>query len=275
MSLRPLCLLAGICIAISSCDTADRGGSRGAIVLGDPATIVTETDSQYLRDFVADARMPAAPLQTPPAAAPDTDRRPDTAAKQVPAEPPAAVAAAAGLNADFGEIRVFIPGIEPRTFSSSIKNKRSAAYQLASGRLAGNQLQISGSGKVDRVSQRYETDIVYRHELGVLVLEALHYTSGWQTLKGNATVRITGLEEKSLHYTRATPARIRTAVTRAARGEGFSRKKEQEYLDGIRNIRSANQKPLDVELRTVIWQITGKDSKGKTFHKELRIDMPV
>ena len=54
MHVRILYILALGAIGFTSC-TESRNTSSGApIVLGDPSTIVTETDSQYLRDMVMD-----------------------------------------------------------------------------------------------------------------------------------------------------------------------------------------------------------------------------
>lgn len=41
-------------IGFTSCDSVQQDASRGPIVLGDPATIVTETDTQFLGDIVMD-----------------------------------------------------------------------------------------------------------------------------------------------------------------------------------------------------------------------------
>jgi hypothetical protein len=287
MSFRLHWLFAGICLAAASCDSSDRVGSRGPIVLGDPATIVTETDSQYLRDFITDIHLPAPQAEATVAAptAADTTQQADTVARQgqsaeepVKKEPTAKEAVAAaeqGLTVDFGEITVFIPNIETRTYSGSPKSRNSAAVQLTGGKIAGNSIRISGKGKVERINQRYETSVRYKHASGTLLLESLNYTSDWKSLKAGREVTIVGLEEKKLQYKKATPAQIRTAVTKAARAKKLSKKKEQDYLNGIRNIRSVNQKPLDVVLRTVIWEISGRDSKGRAFKKELRIDMSV
>ncbi len=41
-------------IGFASCDSAQQDANRGSIILGDPATIVTETDTQFLGDIVMD-----------------------------------------------------------------------------------------------------------------------------------------------------------------------------------------------------------------------------
>lgn len=41
-------------MGFTACSTVDNDANRGPITLGDPATIVTETDSQFLGDMVLD-----------------------------------------------------------------------------------------------------------------------------------------------------------------------------------------------------------------------------
>jgi len=41
-------------IGFTSCDSVQQDVNRGSIILGDPATIVTETDTQFLGDIVMD-----------------------------------------------------------------------------------------------------------------------------------------------------------------------------------------------------------------------------
>ena len=41
-------------IGFTSCDSVQQDTSRGPIILGDPASIVTETDTQFLGDIVMD-----------------------------------------------------------------------------------------------------------------------------------------------------------------------------------------------------------------------------
>jgi hypothetical protein len=275
-----------ICAAVlaASCNNGGRETTHGPIVLGDSSSIVTETDSQYLRDYVTDfqAKEPVAaaavtpqPEQQQPAK--DT-ARPVPAAEPVKPEPEEKQVAAPkgnGLNVDYKDINVFIPGITTRTYGHNAVKGNSASFGLTGGKLNGNQLQISG-GTVTRVNQRYQTAVVLKNELGTLQLDALSYTSGWEALKGGRNgYYITGLDENRLDHSNANASAIRNAVSRALRSKRLSRKKEQEWLNSIRNVRAVNQKPLSVVLHSVVWQIEGKDARGKSFRKELRIDLPI
>lgn len=251
--------------------------SHGPIVIGDSATIVTETDSKYLEDFVTDIQQNTPDTTAPSVSttsAKDTAQA-ATAPKEQPKPQPVAQAPKGnGLTVEFKDITVFIPGVSSKN-NNSRHNGNSAAYGLSGGELNGNQLQISG-GTVQKVTQRYTTSVILDNDLGTFVLEQLNHTSAWTPLKGNGSnYYITGLDDRHLEHSNASANAIRTAVQRAAKAKRLSRKKENELLGSVRNVKSVNQKPLEVVLRTVIWQIEGKDAKGKSFRKELRIDLPI
>jgi hypothetical protein len=259
-----------------SCNSGDQFKSRGPIVLGDSSMIVTETDSQYLGDIISDYA-PVLAAATP-APTPVAQSAPNPVDTQAAETPPLATnnAETEGLTVDFDEISVFIPDIQTKTFSNSKINKKAAAYMLTEGTLAGNKLQFSGSGKVTRVTQRYETVLAINGKSGQLILEGLARTTNWNTLKlNNGEVLLTNLDAKNLQYLKVTQARIRTEVTKTVKAKKLGRQDQQDYLNAVSKVRSANQKPMSVVLRYVIWQITGTDQNGKSFTKELRIDLSV
>jgi hypothetical protein len=268
--------LAGLLLA-SSCNESPKSAEGGPIVLGDPSTIVTETDTQYLRDMVMDFKpVPvAAPVADTTLAPTDTVRPAQEAtalSNTAPVEPietgqQPAPANGKGLKIDLGETTLFIAGIEAKGKGTS--------FQLRSGTLNGKEIKISG-GRVEKISQRYQTVVVAQNNLGTLVLDNLNTTTGWQPLRGTSnTYSITGLDAKKLAAPRVSPSSIQNAVSRAAKKKRMSKKAEQKWLSAVRKVRSANQKPLSVKLRSVMWKIDGKDSKGKPFSKQVRIDLPV
>lgn len=260
--------------------TEHTGKSRGPITLGDPATIVTETDSQYLQDMVP-ALEPAQEPKPQPAVPEKADtpkpaERPapkDTVATTKPAAPAKTVN---GLNIAFSEVTVSIPNITTRSYSrGDLKKTNSATYELTGGNLNGSQLLVSG-GKASRVQQRYQTAVVVKNGGKTLFLSGFNnYTSAWQTLKGGSSFPISGLDERRLGFSKATPAAIRNAVQKAARNKRMSRKEEQQWISAVRNVRAVNQSPCAVVLRSVMWRVEGTGSDGKKFNKEVRIDIPL
>ena len=266
MNVRIL-LMAITAVCFAACNGDHTAKSRGPIILGDSATIVTETDPQALHDQVPDLQPVVATDNTAGesvAASRDTTTIPVTASS--------APANGNGLTVAFKEITLFVPGITTRSYGKpDLQKARSAVYELTGGNLAGAQLRASG-GTVTKVSQQYETIIMLQDGADKLPLESLgKYTSGWQALSGSGgAYTISGLQPSKLGFKQATPAAIRNAVQQAARKLRLNRKDTQDWLDAARNVRAANQAPATVVLRSVMWRV-----EGKGFSKELRIDMPL
>ncbi|OSZ82702.1 hypothetical protein CAP35_05415 [Chitinophagaceae bacterium IBVUCB1] len=281
-SLGLIIVLTALLLQSCGSDSPNRGKP---IVLGDPATIVTETDSQYLQDFVADIKpiQPVVPTQTDttPVQTQATQELPQQTAqpkKEEPKQEPKAAPAPKGngLKVEFKEITVLIPNIGTRTYKQQdTKKANGATYEITSGTLVGNKIQ-TGGGMVTKVSQRYQTVIAVKNEMGTLMLESLNRTTDWQTLKGsNNTYNITGLDSRQLQFIKASPAAIKNAVTRSARNKRMSRATEQKWLKAVSRVRNANDKPLVIMLRSVMWKIEGKDANGKPYQKQIRIDIPL
>jgi hypothetical protein len=254
---------------LTACNSNRNSKSRGPIVLGDSSTIVTETNTALLQDQVHDLK---------PVINSDEEtgaKTKDTAASQQPAasaDAPAQAAPTGGLVAQFKEVTLNIPGITTRTYGKTdLQKARAATYELTTGSLSNAQLRISG-GQVTKVSQRYQTMLKLKDGGDELVLESLpKQTSDWEVLNGsNGIYTISGLNANQLEYELPSGNALRNAVQQAARRAHLNRSDTQEWLDAVRNLRSANQSPAAVILRSVMWRI-----EGKGFNKELRIDVPV
>ena len=255
--------------------------NHGPIVLGDSSTIVTENDPAKLQDLVTDLN-PVIPSSEPKdtattQATPASPAKPaDTAKKNIAAAPKTqAPLTGPGLKADFNSVSVLIPNVNAKQSGNpNLEHANGAVYTFVSGNINGNLVKVTGN--VTKVSQRYQTVLVVKNELGTLPLETLSMTTGWEALKGvNNIYKISGLDDKSLEYADADRTAIRNAVLKIARRRRMNRKKLQAWEASVRNVRTANQKPLYVTLRSVMWKIDGKDANGKLFSKQIRIDMPL
>lgn len=288
MNLRYSIILPFILVALFSCNNGDNARSHGSIRLGDSASIVTENDSEYLKDIVTDfkSQVPERTQETDTAATPAPQQPKDTAvattvaAQQEAAKPapetPAAQPQGEGLTVAFKDVSIFIPGLTVKTYrKQNLERANGASYQLTGGKLNGNHIKIV-SGNVTRISQHYQTVVTIKNELGTLPLDALSSTTEWQALPGSkGTYTISGLDGRHLQYDKATPAQIRKALERAMRAHHISRRKEKEWLNSIARVRAVNQPPLSVTLRSVIWKIEGKDARGRNFQKQVRVDLPI
>jgi hypothetical protein len=181
-----------------------------------------------------------------------------------------------GLHVNFKEVQVFLPGIETRELKKQNPLRlNGVSYQLIDGNIRTNKLVMTGA-TVHRVLQKYITTVIAKNELGTLSLESLGSTSAWKPLPGsNNSYTIAGLEQNKLQSRNISPAAIKAAVVKAAKRKKFSRQTSQKWEQSVRNVRSVNQKPLTIYLRSVIWKIEGKDGRGRNFQKEIRLDMPM
>jgi hypothetical protein len=274
----------GLALMLGACNNGQQT-AKGPIVLGDSATIVTESDQQQLKDLVTDLQPVIPPAENkdqdpqteqPAADTPNTTVTTNTPAPATkPAQPAPATLTGSGLRAEFGEVTVLVSGLGvTQAGRKDLKRAGGAVYTLNSGKINGSTLQVSGT--VTKVSQRYQTIVILKSNMGELPLEALSVTTGWKQVKGGSnSFPVTGLDARNLEYYDADASDIRNAVQRVAKRRRMNHKKAQALLNSVRNVRSANQKPLTVALRSVMWKIDGKDAQGRTYSKQIRIDIPL
>ena len=268
-------------VVLTACKN-NKTNNHGPIVLGDSSSIVTERDPKKLSDLVTDLQP-----DIPPAANPDSlakveaeknkiqDAAKDSAQKAKPVADAQPLPDEAGLKAEFKEVTVLIPGVTAKiSGNTNLKNANSAVYTLVGGALEGTSLHLKGN--ITKVTQKCQSVIVIKNKLGTLPLESLTETSDFEAVKGNKNVYpVTNIDGASLDYPKVNNSAIRNAVTHSANKRRLSHKKLQEWLSCIGTVHAANQKPLVVTLRSVIWKIDGKDDNGKAFSKQIRIDIPL
>lgn len=258
---------------LGGCDnsSSNKKSDGKPIVMGDPATIVTETDSTYLRDMVVDLRPGdlSAIADSVKASLVDTTKKEDTTAKAetAPAPDPA------GLSVAFKEVTINIPGIKAKAAAKQgdLLKASGATYQLTDGKLDGSKLQVSGA-TITNVSMRYQSEVNIKNELGILPLDNLGSTTAWKTIKGNNTYDISIPSGRQIQTQRINQGTVRNAIVRTSRAKRLNKKTQQQWLNSVRNI-PGPQKPLEITVRAVMFKIDGKDKAGKSFSKQVRIDL--
>jgi hypothetical protein len=263
-------------LLLASCTGSGDKGNRAPIVLGDTATIITETDTRYTKDLVADLH-PSIPTKTHRDE--DDEQHADSSTQQAvtpqPAPPTQPATPGNAFTITFKDVSVTIPGIAVKAYRPQDPLKANGvSYQLVSGIIAGTRLIIN-SGNVQKVSQRYQSQLVVNGTDADLALDNMTTTTDWAPIPANKNVYIVkGLEAAKLQAPDYTASNLRAAISRAARRHRISRKREQEYQESVRNLRKAGVRPLSVALRSVMWKIDGKDASGKQFSKQIRVDVP-
>jgi hypothetical protein len=268
-----LYIASGTILLISSCGNSPDTQNREPIKLGDSSTIITEKDSQYLKDDVMDL-VPTQRLNIDTTvAAPKKDKEVtirDTAVA------PAKEQTAAGYTINFGDAKIVMAGLQAKDArKQNAEREDGLTYSLRSGNIASSKLYIYGV-KNATIKQRYQSRLMLKSNLGSVDLRDLGlYTSGWNTVPASqsgttATINLSSLN--NIGYTQVNNNKIKNATDRELRKRRTNSRTIQNWMKEIKRVRNADDEPCDIILDNVQWQISGTDAKGKAFHKTIRID---
>lgn len=270
MKYRLLIVNALVLVIVSSCGENSSNRNKGPIKLGDSATIITETDSQYLRDDVIDLE-PHSQTEPVPEQKPEKPAK-DTSSSAIQTVTPRTD----GYRVDFGEAEMVLSGLDAKDARrQNAERDNGLTYAIKSGKLESGKVVFYGVKNVT-VKQRYQSKLVLKSGLGSVDLRDLGlYTSGWSTLpaaaaSGTHSFSLSGLNQVT--YASVNNNKIKNAADRELRKRRAGSKTIQGWMKEIRGIRNANDKPCDVILDNVQWQVSGTDAKGRPFQKNIRID---
>lgn len=263
-------------LGLISCNSGPKlhNEHKGAIVLGDSSTIVTETDTAYLSDRVADLESNRINSEDTSGQAKDTSSKPtDTIAQttekatQQPVQP--------GLfTVNFGQgVTVSFSDLTTRTFQQqNPEQDAGVSYSITSGNLSGSTMTISGLKNI-QVEQRYQSYLILKSGSKKLSLQNIGgYLSDWQTLSASGgDYSLSGLN--NLDFKKVSHHFIRNATSKAAHASRLNRRETDFWLHAIRRVRSAKDAPCRIKLDNVQWRIFGQTTSGRNFHKTIRMDI--
>lgn len=266
-----------LAIFSSSCKNSDQTtlSNRGHIVLNDSSTIVTETDSQYLRDEFAD-------LVVKPKVA-DVPAAKEVTNTQTPTSVPVASPVSnveinqSGFTIDYGSFKALLTGITTKEYKKQDPAKEyGVSYQVIGGDLTKSQLVFSGV-KTISISQRYQSNLDLKNNSETLDLKSMGtHTSDWADVKvqkkGNQFVADLSVLQ-SLDFKQISNANLKNAVEKELRAKRANTQTVKQWLDLISKVRTAKDKPCNINLNNVQWRVTGTDNQGKAINKLIRIDV--
>lgn len=257
-----------------SCGQRTFQKSDKPITLGDSATIVTETDSQYLKDNIPELQLAIAADEEKQE---DKTTDKDTAPKPAETAPPKS-AEIKGFPIDIGQNEIVFTGIDAKEFRKQDPvHSNGISYAVTSGDIRSAKIVITGNAKNVTVQQRYQSALEISTSLGKLELEKLgYYTSSWGKLNGrsengNAVFAITGLNAPG--FVAVSKTKIRNATEQTLRAKRTSSATTRKWLSAIRNVSSSNDKACNKIIKNVQWIIEGTDAIGKNFRKTVRMDL--
>lgn len=259
---------------LNACSDPPMQEAKGPIVLGDSATIVTETDSRYLSDFVSDVELHAAlGAQQKDGPKDSIQSGTEKSSLMVSNVPPATAQEGSGFTIPFQEVTVTFPGTTMKSYRDQHPERNnSVSYQLVSGELAGGSLVVS-HGAVDKLSQRYSTIITATLGQQVLELTRLIATTSWTEVKPTGSSYAIAAPGKHV-APQASVSQIQMAIREAAKKGRLPKRSIKDWEMALRKIQSTNHPMLRTNIRTFLWKLEGKDASGKAYTKQIKVDIP-
>lgn len=259
----------------SSCTGNNTANENAPIVLGDSSTIVTETDTAYLKSmFMPQANVSTTtnPVETNVSDTVKSDSltiaKKDTLISK-PKDTVVASKVADGLHIDFGE-NVFVFEKVEVVGKNNVKGN-SASYTLKPGTELNNALIKSLKGKIVQITQQYETELYFIKEgLSLPLSQIKTYSSSWENLGKDFKIQ---LNEKKLQYTQASSAQLKKAADAAIKSARIKKSIEKKLLTQTSKL-VAGQKEIQPKLKTVKWKIKATDDRNKQVSYNVRIDIP-
>lgn len=259
----------------TACEEKKQGGNK-PIHLGDPAGIVTETDSTYLKNVTDDI----SPNQVQSSESEITDMMVQvdsakaSAALETEAETNEAPAVLSGLTVSFSEGSIILNGIEAHTLNRKDPDPKanSVSFVYDAGEWKEVKLGVNGLNDV-RVEQRLMTRLAINYNDEPVLISSLgRYTSPWYNLPGNGK-QFVSLGTNSITYMAIDGAKIKQAAQTDINAKKWSTDKKKAAIKTLQPIRSFRDKPCLVLVKSIQWRISGIHA-GKKIQKLVQLDLP-
>lgn len=279
-----LCMLS---IVVSSCDSAPENRQFKPIVMGDSSTIVTELDSNYLSNNVADvtfgntmnsnvdasATAPAPSETTPPIATSTAETT--TPPAVTTAAPPAATNAPKtdGMAINIGNgTYLLIEGVQLNSGSGTDgQNKNELSYSIKSGKPQQAQIKVH-NGKIGAAQYRYSSTANMTINNKIVPLNKLGtYTSAWaKTTATQTAVNIPTL--KGISFKKVKEAELKEAVQESLRQRNYKSTAIKAAVNKINKRTQITSAPFSVATTSTAIKLSGTDAKGKAFEKIIKLE---
>lgn len=245
---------------------------HSTIVFNDSSTIVTEKDSQYLKDEFTELEVKAPPAEVTVPTQNKVNK--DSVAASAPNNN--AIMNQSGLMIDYGTFKILLPGINIKEYKKQDPaNSHGVSYQVIGGNLSKSQLVISGVKNM-HISQRYQSNLTLEDNSQTLNLKNMgRFISDWEDLKvqqkGNQFVANLG-NLNTLDFKQFSNSTLKNAVQKELHSKRANSQIVKDWMKAISSVHSAKDDPCEVKLDNVQWKLTGTDNQGKTINKLIRID---
>lgn len=263
-----------------SCENQGNSSSENdaAIVLGDPATIVIEEDSQYLTNNIIDLKereIIELPEEVVPEAEVEAQEETVEEIKEVTFGPKVED----GFTIDFGDIQVSFSGIETKEFlKQDPKKTNGVSYLVTEGDLNNATLTITGAKNI-AVRQRYQSQLtIVKNKEQLDLRQTPKYVSGWETLENKAATNDIFQNvikfPLTISFSKMNANALRNAVQKELRARRYSRAATNEWMKEARRGNNPQSAPYKVEMYSLQFQISGTDpASGQQVFKTINLEL--
>lgn len=277
------CLFFGSFLLLSflSCDNAAVQKQYAPIVLGDSTTIVTETDSNYLKNTVGDIE--TAPVNKLIDSSKNNEAKNDaptmkdsvvtsTTVKEEPALVTTKAPKTTGVAIHVGnETYVLVEGIQGGGNRVQDGQKNSAfSFNTNNGKFASAQIKIH-NGKWTKAQYRYTVLPQFSYNNKFIDLQGLEaQSSNWDALnsKGNA-INIPTI--KNINYKKVSSSQLKQSVTTTLQNRKYKKSAIDAAVKQISNRSTITSAPFSLDITAFEVRVQGVDAKGKSFDKTIKL----
>ena len=268
--MKKLLLFILLCsIVFCSCKEKILTGGK-VIRIGDSTMIVTETDSNHLKNYVRDisereqdegeiARIMVQVDSVKVAEELEEFTSGDSSIK--------------GFTVKFANCKVAFDGLEAKALTEqNPEENRSVSYLVTKGDLAKMKLKISGLKEVS-VKERVYTKLKVSRGGEEYLLKSLgRKISDWFPLAGKENVFI-ALGSNSVQFNNLTNAKLKKALRTELLAKNRKQSVVNEWMRAVKNTNDYTDAPCKLYVATAQFRIRGKNSKGKLVNKLVQFDI--
>lgn len=241
------------------------------IPMGDPNSIITETDTQYLKNFTNDisptrkksSESQIASMMVQVDSLKSTQKLEDETSNSAPIN---------GFNINFNECSVVFNNLYAHALNNTQDERKSnsVSYLKDGGELLEMKLQITGLDEI-KVEERLTLQLAVEKEGERYILYDLgKYITEWYNLAGKDRTFIS-VGNNSLEFNEVNQQKIKNALVRELSKKKKNKESTALWMKAIENTKIYADAPCKILISSAQWRITGK-SKNKRVQKLIQFD---
>ncbi|MEZ5046090.1 MAG: hypothetical protein R2831_03775 [Chitinophagaceae bacterium] len=243
------------------------------IVLGDTNMIVTETDSLYLANYIADispsSKKNAADELRKTMVQIDSVNDTKELEKKVNEK-----TVLAGYTINFDGFNVVFENIEAHAIqkTQNPKSDNSVSYIMDHGELFDLMIQVSNDVQQVSIEERLKIKLSVEKDGERLLLNSLGMeTTPWYNLAGKDNIFVS-VGTNSVQFKEVSHAQIEQAVVAVLKSKNKKDTDIKRWKQALANTKAYNDVPCKIKVWSGQWRIKGIDKNGKKVNKLIQFD---